>query len=592
MDQLNGWKRTGDCNFLNKEHLDQEVVLMGWVQKRRDHGGVIFIDLRDRMGITQVVFNPEHSPESHEKAHEIRNEYVLAIKGKVSLRPEGMMNPKLPTGEIEVMVDELKILNQAQTPPFQIEDEINTGEDLRLRYRYLDLRRPSLQKIIQMRHRVSQQTRRYFDEQGFLEIETPCLTKSTPEGARDYLVPSRVSPHHFYALPQSPQLFKQILMIAGYDRYFQIVKCFRDEDLRADRQPEFTQIDLEMSFVEKDQVISMVEGLIRQIFQKEKGLDLTGPFQRMKYQEAIDRYGVDRPDTRFGLELKDISDIVKDSGFKVFSEVVQKGGQVKGINGKECAKLSRKEIDDLTELVKIYKAKGLAWIKINPDGIQSPLKKFLSEEEINQIRDRMQAEPGDILFFVADKPEITANSLGALRLALGQKLDLIDSSKYNFLWITDFPLLEYDAEAGRYESKHHPFTSPVEEDIPLLETDPLKVHAQAYDIVLNGLEIGGGSIRIHQKELQKKVFLKLGISEEEAVEKFGFLMEALEYGAPPHGGLALGLDRLIMILAETSSIRDVIAFPKTQKATCLMTNAPNKAMPEQLKELKIKLDFS
>ncbi|MEW6378227.1 MAG: aspartate--tRNA ligase [bacterium] len=592
MDYLDGWKRTGSCNSLNKSHVGQQATLMGWVQRRRDHGGVIFIDLRDREGMTQVVFNPEYAPHSHQKAHEIRNEYVVAVRGKVALRPEGMANPNLATGEIELMVEEVKILNQAKSMPFQIEDQIDTAEDVRLRYRYLDLRRPALQKILMLRHRIYQQVRRYLTQQGFLEIETPVLGKSTPEGARDYLVPSRVNPHSFYALPQSPQLFKQILMVSGYDRYFQIVKCFRDEDLRADRQPEFTQIDLEMSFVERDDVMQVVEGMVREIFEEEKQLVFSAPFPRMTYQEAMSRYGVDRPDTRFGLELVDIGDLVQNSRFKVFAEVVQKGGQVKGINGQGCGKFSRSEIDDLAKVVQIYGAKGLAWIKINEDDIQSPLKKFLSEEEVANIRTRMQARPGDVLFFVADTPAVVAASLGALRLTLGQKLNLIDSSRYDFLWVIDFPLLEYDNEEGRYVAMHHPFTAPMPEDLPLLESDPLKARAQAYDLVLNGQEIGGGSIRIHTKEMQTRLFDRIGIKEEEARQKFGFLMEALEYGAPPHGGLALGLDRLIMILAGTTSIRDVIAFPKTQKATCLMTNAPGEAMPKQLKELRIKLDHS
>lgn len=592
MDYLDGWKRTGSCNSLNKSHVGQQAVLMGWVQRRRDHGGVIFIDLRDREGITQVVFNPEYAPQSHKKAHEIRNEYVIAVKGKVCLRPEGMANPNLATGEIELMVEEVKILNQAKNTPFQIEDQIDTAEDVRLRYRYLDLRRPVLQKILMLRHRVCQQVRRYLDQLGFLEIETPVLTKSTPEGARDYLVPSRLNPHSFYALPQSPQLFKQILMVSGYDRYFQIVKCFRDEDLRADRQPEFTQIDLEMSFVEREDVMQVVEGMVKEIFQREKQLTFSNPFPRMTYQEAMSRYGVDRPDTRFGLELVDITDLVRNSQFKVFAEAIQKGGQVKGINGQGCGSLSRSEIDDLAKVVQIYGAKGLAWIKINPDGIQSPLKKFLSEEEIANIKTRMKAKVGDVIFFVADAPSVVAASLGALRLTLGQKLNLIDPNRYDFLWVTDFPLLEYDSQEGRYVAMHHPFTAPMVEDISLLETDPLKVRAQAYDLVLNGQEIGGGSIRIHTRQMQAKLFDKLGIGEEEARQKFGFLMDALEYGAPPHGGLALGLDRLIMILAGTSSIRDVIAFPKTQKATCLMTNAPSEIRPEQLKELRIKLDHS
>jgi aspartyl-tRNA synthetase len=588
-DLLGEMRRTHHCCELSAVDVGKEVVLMGWVQRRRDHGGVIFVDLRDKEGMTQVVFNPDRNPEVHAKAHVIRSEYVLGVRGTVTARPEGMQNPNLKTGEIEVMVDELRILNVAQTPPFPIEENVEVSELIRLKHRHIDLRRPQFQKNIVLRHKAAATVRQYLNSQGFLDIETPVLTKSTPEGARDYLVPSRVNPGQFYALPQSPQLFKQLLMISGFDRYYQIVRCFRDEDLRADRQPEFTQIDMEMSFVGEEDVMAIAEGLMAAVFKEVLGLEIKTPFPRLPYDEAMARYGLDKPDLRFGLELKDLSDIVKDSGFKVFATVVKNGGIVKALNAKGCVDFSRKEIDDLTEFVGIYRAKGLAWIKVKEDEWQSPIAKFFTAEEKAAMAERLDMKPGDLVFFVADQPKVTNEALGHLRNHLAEKLGLINENEFNFLWVTLFPLMEYDEEAKRYQALHHPFTSPTEEDYALLETNPLAAKSRAYDLVLNGSEVGGGSIRIHRLDLQKKVFEALGMGPEEYEEKFGFLLNALDSGAPPHGGIAFGFDRLTMILCGQSSIRDVIAFPKTQKAACLLTQAPSEAAPAQLEELSLRV---
>ncbi len=588
-DILGEMRRTHSCCELGKDDIGKEVVLMGWVQRRRDHGGVIFVDLRDRDGLTQVVFNPDVEKDVHAKAHAIRSEYVLAVRGKVEHRPEGMVNPKRFTGEIEILVTELKILNFANTPPFLIEDAIDVSETIRLKYRHLDLRRPSQQKNIILRHKAAAFIREYLNENRFLEIETPVLTRSTPEGARDYLVPSRVNPGQFYALPQSPQIFKQLLMISGFDRYYQIVRCFRDEDLRADRQPEFTQIDMEMSFIGEEDVMRIAEKMMINLFKEVLDITLKPNFPRFSYDEAVGRYGLDKPDTRFDLELKDISDIVKDSDFKVFSNVVKKGGIVKVLNAKGCIDFSRKEIDDLADFVTVYRAKGLAWIKVKPDEWQSPITKFFSDKEKKAMVDRIGMEPGDLILFVADQPKVVNEALGHLRNHLGKKLGLVDANAFNFVWVTRFPLLEYDENEKRYQAMHHPFTSPIEEDYGKLADDPLTVKSRAYDLVLNGSEIGGGSIRIHQRDLQEKVFEALGMEKETYEEKFGFLLDALDSGAPPHGGIAFGFDRLVMLLCEQQSIRDVIAFPKTQKAACLLTQAPSETSKKQLEELSLKL---
>ncbi len=589
-DNLGPMRRTHHCRELSRPDVGREVVLMGWIQRRRDHGGVIFVDLRDREGITQVVFNPEINAVVHDKAQVLRNEFVIGVRGTVDPRPEGMVNPNLATGEIEVLVTELRIFNPAQTPPFMIEDGVDASETIRLKYRHLDLRRPELQQNILLRHRAAQAVRTYLNDGGFIDVETPVLTKSTPEGARDYLVPSRMSPGSFYALPQSPQIFKQLLMVSGFDRYYQIVKCFRDEDLRADRQPEFTQIDIEMSFVGEEDVMDMAEGLMAAVFQTVADIELARPFPRLTYDEAVARYGLDKPDTRFDLELKEVSDIVGGSGFKVFASAVAKGGIVKALNAKGCADFSRKEIDDLTDFVAVYRAKGMAWIKVKPDGSwQSPIAKFFTDEEHRALAERLDMAPGDIVFFLADAPRIVNDGLGYLRNHLGQKLGLIDDKKFNFVWVTEFPMMEYDENEKRYQALHHPFTAPLEDQLEILGSDPLAAKSRAYDLVLNGSEVGGGSIRIHNTDVQKQVFQALGLAPEEVEQKFGFLLSALESGAPPHGGIAFGFDRLVTILCGCSSIRDVIAFPKTQRAACLLTEAPSEAGPNQLDELGIRI---
>ena len=584
-------KRTHDCGKLRKSDIGQTAALMGWVQSRRDHGGLIFIDLRDREGITQVVFNPTLSPNTHKQAKELRSEDVVAVRGRVEARPDGTVNAQLSTGEIELIADELEILNAAKTPPFPIEDNVLVSENLRLKYRYLDLRRPRMQANLKRRHQILRVVRNFLDEHGFIEIETPHLTKSTPEGARDYLVPSRVNPGQFYALPQSPQLFKQILMVAGFERYYQIARCFRDEDLRADRQPEFTQIDLELSFMDQEEIRSLMEGMMAEIFGTVKGVRLQTPFPRLSYTESMDRYGSDKPDLRFGLEVHDVSSIVAGSSFQVFQETLNRKGVVKAMVLEGRATLSRKELDELTENAKSFGAKGLAWVKISSEGFESPIVKFLGEPLLRTLSNALAANSGDLLLFVADQLKTAREVMGGLRIQLAERFKQVPADQFRFVWITDFPLLEFDDAEQRYVAMHHPFTSPLDEDLPLLETDPRRVRAKAYDLVLNGSEVGGGSIRIHRRDVQSRLFKLLGIDPASVQEKFGFLLEALEYGAPPHGGMAFGLDRLAMILSGAESIRDVIAFPKTQKAIDLLSDAPSHVTEQQLKELHIKLDI-
>ncbi|NLX03199.1 MAG: aspartate--tRNA ligase [Syntrophomonadaceae bacterium] len=582
-------KRTHRATELALENVGEVVTLNGWVDSRRDHGGLIFIDLRDRSGIIQVVFSPEVNMDAFRLAEQVRSEYVVAAKGKVCQRPPETENPNLKTGKIEIYVEKMEVYSAARTPPFYIEDDIEVDETLRLKYRYLDLRRPEMRDNLILRHRVIKIMRDFLDRKGFLEIETPMLTKSSPEGARDYLVPSRVHPGQFYALPQSPQIFKQLLMVAGMEKYFQIARCFRDEDLRADRQPEFTQLDLEMSFIDEEDIFSLVEQLIQEIFGGGIGRQINIPFPRIAYDEAMQKYGSDKPDMRFGLEIKDITEIVKDVDFKVFSAAVEAGGVVRAINAKTCASFTRREIDDLGKMAVQNGARGMAWIVVTENELKSPIAKFFSEEKMQELLTALDAQPGDLLLFAADQPDVVARVLGSLRLELGKRLGLIDEGKLNFVWVVDFPLLEYDTEEKRYVAVHHPFTSPRKEDLDLLDKSPGKVKARAYDLILNGTEIGGGSIRIHRRDWQEKMFSLLNISPEEAEDKFGYLLEAFQYGTPPHGGIAFGIDRLLMIMAGRQSIRDVMAFPKTQSASCPMTEAPSGVSPRQLRELALKI---
>ena len=595
-ESIAGMKRTHRCGELTSVNVGEQVVVMGWTQINRDLGGVIFIDLRDISGLLQIVFDSSKNLELFNKADSVRSEDVIAVAGEVVKRAPENINLNIPTGEIEIKVSKLRVLSRAETTPILIEKNSNVNENLRHKYRYIDLRRPDMQENMILRHKVSKVARDYYDENGFIEIETPMLTKSTPEGARDYLVPSRIHPGKFYALPQSPQIFKQLLMVSGYDRYFQIVKCFRDEDLRADRQPEFTQIDMEMSFVHVDDVLEINEGFVKKVFKEVLGVEIQTPFKRLTYKESMDKYGTDKPDTRYGLELKNVSDIVANSGFRVFSETVKNGGSVRVLNAKGCGeKLSRREIDALVEFAKQHGAKGMAWIALEGEEIKSAITKFFTEEEVTAILERSKAEPGDLICFIADKDPVVFNTLSNLRYEIAKKLGLINEDnradeKYNFVWITEFPLLEYDETEKRWVAIHHPFTSAMDEDIDFLETNPEKVRAKSYDLVLNGVELGGGSIRIHDLSMQSKMFNLLGFSSEEANERFGFLLEAFKYGAPPHGGMAYGLDRLVMLMAGQKSIRDVIAFPKVQNASCPLSNAPDIVDEKQLKELHIRVD--
>jgi len=582
-------KRTHYAGDVRAEQVGESVRVAGWVHRWRDHGGVIFIDLRDREGILQVVFNPEAGEELHAAASRLRNEYVIAVQGALARRPEGTVNPNLATGEVELIASDLQVLNSSKTTPFLIEDETDAGEELRLRYRYLDIRRPQMQGFLRLRHRVYQAVRKYFDSNGFIEIETPVFTRSTPEGARDYLVPARLHPGKFYALPQSPQLFKQLCMIGGLDKYYQIVRCFRDEDMRADRQPEFTQVDVEMSFVDMEDILRIAEGMFAATWKGAIGVDLPIPFPRLSYKEAMERYGTDKPDTRFEMELKDIGDVAAGCEFNVFRGAVEKGGRVRGLCLKGGAKLSRKNFEDLISVVGVFGAKGLAWLKFTDKGVESPIAKFFKEGELNTIRERFEAEAGDAAMFVADSAKVVSESLAALRLHLGEEHDQIDKSKWNFLWVVDFPLFQPGEKPGEIESEHHPFTGLVEEDEDKLLTAPLEVRSKSYDVVLNGYELGSGSIRNYKPEIQCKVFEAIGLSKEEYEAKFGFLLEALSFGAPPHGGFALGLDRIVALLAGADTIRDVIAFPKTQRAACLMTDAPSEVDPDQLQELGIRV---
>ncbi|MCD9068560.1 aspartate--tRNA ligase [Staphylococcus epidermidis] len=584
-------KRTTYCGLVTEEFLNEKVTLKGWVHNRRDLGGLIFVDLRDREGIVQIVFNPDFSEEALQVAETVRSEYVVEVQGVVTKRDAETINPKIKTGQVEVQVSNIEIINKSETPPFSINEEnVNVDENIRLKYRYLDLRRQELAQTFKMRHQTTRSIRQYLDNNGFFDIETPVLTKSTPEGARDYLVPSRVHEGEFYALPQSPQLFKQLLMISGFDKYYQIVKCFRDEDLRADRQPEFTQVDIEMSFVDQEDIIAMGEDMLRKVVKDVKGIDVSGPFPRMTYAEAMDRYGSDKPDTRFGMELINVSQLGKEMNFKVFKDTVDNNGEIKAIVAKDAAdKYTRKDMDALTDFVNIYGAKGLAWVKVVDDGLSGPIARFFEDANVETLKQLTEAKPGDLVMFVADKPNVVAQSLGALRIKLAKELGLIDESKLNFLWVTDWPLLEYDEDAKRYVAAHHPFTSPKREDIEKLDTEPENVQANAYDIVLNGYELGGGSIRIHDGELQQKMFEVLGFTNEQAQEQFGFLLDAFKYGAPPHGGIALGLDRLVMLLTNRTNLRDTIAFPKTASATCLLTDAPGEVSDKQLQELSLRI---
>jgi aspartyl-tRNA synthetase len=598
LDSLGDWERTYDCGTLAADHRGNKVTLMGWVQRRRDHGGLIFIDLRDRAGITQVVFDPERNAEAHQRAHALRPEHVIGVRGEVRLRPEGMTNPKLKTGEIEIIVDEYRLFNTSLTPPFQVEPDIDAGENLRLRYRFLDLRRPNIFQNLLRRHHAAQAVRQYLNDLDFLEVETPVLTRSTPEGARDYLVPSRVNPGKFYALPQSPQLFKQLLMMAGFERYYQIVKCFRDEDLRADRQPEFTQVDMEMAFVNEEQIFKITEGLLHHLFKKVLGHKLEIPFPRLTYDEAIARYGTDKPDTRFGLELVDVTPVFADSDFRVFAQLIDAGGMVKALNLKGQAILPRSDLDKMQgkeNLANHYDVQtgvqGVAWIKVQENNWQGPIAKNLSGREKSLLAKTAGLEPGDLILFVAGDPVVVNPTLEILRGHFGRRLNLLTGKQFCFTWITHFPLLQYDMAAKRYVAVHHPFTAAAEQDLEILAAQPEKVRSRAYDLVLNGNEIGGGSIRIHDHDLQLQVFKILGIDQDEAQHKFGFMLDALKYGAPPHGGIALGFDRLVMLMCAADSIRDVIAFPKTQKAACPMTQAPESVSLEQLLELSLKLDL-